>query len=206
MISVEPDPTVWSNLEANVRSHNCNVHVLRGVIGSRPLKFAYSNYASRTVDVDDTSAGSQAVVVDNYHLAEVEEALGITIDTLLIDCEGCAQQMMDEIGPKLKSQINLVLLEADMGDDGGDCRVNCMDYRKFIAYLADAGLHMVEKRNDCDRAWHGAPEGTWCGHWIWHYAFQRVFLPEGWTSFFDENSGKPYYYNLESGETRWDVP
>ena len=94
---------------------------------------------------------------------EVEEALGLKIDTLLIDCEGCAQQMMDQIGPKLRTQINLVLLEADMGNDGGDCQKDCMDYKAFFAFLEECGVEMVDKFNDCDRARHGAPEGTWCG-------------------------------------------
>merc|ERR1719503_163247 len=60
-----------------------------------------------------------------------------------------------------------------MGDDGGDCTENCMDYKKFIAYLKECGLETVDKRNDCDNSWHKAPPGTWCGNWIWHYAFQR---------------------------------
>lgn len=208
VISVEPDPTVWSNLEANLRSHDCHVHVLRGVVGSRALRFRYSNYASRTEDVDDATPQNddRLVTVDNYHIAELESALGFRVDALLIDCEGCAQQMMDQIGPLLESQVNLVLLEADMGDDGGDCRENCMDYKKFIRTLEDNGLRMIDKRNDCDRSWHGAPEGTWCGNWIWHYAFRRIPLPPGWTSFFDAISAKPYYYNMETGETQWDIP
>merc|ERR1719329_1338070 len=172
VVSVEPDRGVWDNLEHNLQLHDCRVHVLRGVLGSKPLKFSYSNYASRTEEVSGDGQHEWGVI-PNFQFDEVEEALGVKFDALLIDCEGCAQQMMDQIGPKLKTQIDLVLLEADMGDDGGDCVKNCMDYKKFIALLEDSGLRMVEKRNDCDSSWHGAPAGTWCGNWIWHYAFRR---------------------------------
>merc|ERR1719265_1551807 len=110
------------------------------------------------------------MLLPNFHFEEVERALGISIDTLLIDCEGCAQQMMDQIGPKIRSQVNLILLEADMGNDGGDCVKNCMDYKKFIAFLEESGFETTEKFNDCDRK---HKPGWWCADWIYHYAFSR---------------------------------
>jgi hypothetical protein len=68
-----------------------------------------------------------------------------------------------------------------MGDDGGDCQKDCMDYKKFIKFLEASGLEMVDKFNDCDRSRTLAPADTWCGAWIWHYAFRR--------------SGKPFLVN-----------
>lgn len=173
VVAVEPDPGVWDWLNTNLESHNCNVHILHGILGSRPLVFYPGNYASR-IGLDDFAPGG--VEVPNYSFDEVEQALGRKIDSLLIDCEGCAQYMMDQIEPKL-NQINVILIEADMGDNGGDCKKNCMDYASFIRTIEAAGLVMVEKKNDCDSDWHGAPQGTWCGPWIWHYAFVRGGTP-----------------------------
>jgi FkbM family methyltransferase len=108
LVAVEPDQNVWPDLQANVESHSCNAHILRGVLSATPVRFEYSNYASRTAEVG-ASSGADVVTVPNYLFDEVEQALGAKVDTLLIDCEGCAQHMMDQIGPKIQSQVNLVL-------------------------------------------------------------------------------------------------
>lgn len=173
VVSVEPDKGVWPYLDTNLKSHNCGVHAVRGVLGSKPVTMgtASTEYAARTEEVTDESAAN---VVPNFHFDEIEDALGVKFDTLLIDCEGCGQFMMDQIGPKIKNQIDLVLFEADMGMGSPDCVDHCMDYSKFIQFLTDSGFEMVDKFNDCDRQRHGAPEGTWCGDYIDHYAFRRM--------------------------------
>lgn len=168
VIVVEPDMAVWDDLERNLRSHRCNSRMLRGVISSVPVHMAPKGYASRTV------VGQKGVAVPWYSFDTVEEALGKQVDTLLIDCEGCAQFMMDQIGPKIRTQINLILIEGDMPLGAKDCHSNCMDYQKFFKFLTEAGFEMVENFNDCEKAKTGAPAGTWCGTWINHYAFKRV--------------------------------
>eukprot|EP00602_Paraphysomonas_sp_CaronLab_P002383 CAMPEP_0185034540 /NCGR_PEP_ID=MMETSP1103-20130426/24520_1 /TAXON_ID=36769 /ORGANISM="Paraphysomonas bandaiensis, Strain Caron Lab Isolate" /LENGTH=257 /DNA_ID=CAMNT_0027571239 /DNA_START=173 /DNA_END=943 /DNA_ORIENTATION=+ len=35
---------------------------------------------------------------------------------------------------------------------------------------------------------------------------EPCILPSGWTEHYDEVSGSPYYYNMQSGETQWEVP
>ena len=121
-------------------------------------------------------------MVPAYKIREIEEVSGLKFDTLLIDCEGCAQYMMDELGPVIKSQVRTILVEADMGNDGGDCTANCMDYKKFFAYLVLNGFKQVDKFNDCDKTRTMAPEGTWCGGWILHYAYVKTSVPEASTS------------------------
>lgn len=175
LVSVEPDESVWPSFAMNLKSHNCRSHVVRGVMGSKPVTFSGGqNYASRTEEVKDGSVVEPGLtVIPNYQFDEIESALGMRIDTLLIDCEGCGQFMMDQLGEKIKTQINLVLFEADMPSTAADCTENCMDYAVFIKFLENSGFEMVDKFNDCDQARHGAPAGTWCGDWIEHYAFRR---------------------------------
>jgi len=175
LATVEPDPMVWGMLESNIKSHNCRSHVLRGAISSSPLRMLGSGYGGRS-DVSNLRGGME---VPTFHFDDVEKASGLKFDTLLIDCEGCAQDMMDQIGPKIKSQIKLIVIEADMParntpeTQTSDCSDHCMDYTKFFNFLKSSGFEQVDEFNDCDMKRSGAPQGTWCGPWINHYAFRR---------------------------------
>mmetsp|Transcript_116407 Transcript_116407/g.184171 ORF Transcript_116407/g.184171 Transcript_116407/m.184171 type:complete len:282 (+) Transcript_116407:3-848(+) len=169
LVTVEPDPLVWRDLAQNLDSHNCHAHIVRGAISGSPLNILSSGYGGRS----DPSSMRGGVRIPVFSFDDVEKASGLKVDTLLIDCEGCAQDMMDQLGPKIKSSINLILIEADQPDDGGDCHEHCMNYRKFFEFLKQSGFTQVDKFNDCDRKRSGAPEGYWCGIWINHYAFRR---------------------------------
>jgi FkbM family methyltransferase len=172
VVVVEPDLNVWDVLEANLKSHQCNAHLLRGAVSSVDLHMAAKLNVKRGYSNRALQKGG--VVVPGYHLHEVESALGKKVDTLLIDCEGCAQDMMDQLGPVIESgQIKLLLIEGDMPVGAKDCHSHCMDYKKFFAYLAKHGFEQVDKFNDCDIERTGAPKGKWCGKWIDHFAFQR---------------------------------
>jgi len=181
MVTVEPDPYVWGALESNVKSHNCHAHVLRGAVSSSPLHMLSSGYGGRS----ETGQMRGGYTVPTFKFDDVEKASGLKFDTLLIDCEGCAQDMMDQIGPKIQSQINLIVIEADMpvATPGAvipraeACTKHCMDYQKFFNFLRKSGFQQVDEFNDCDRTRSGAPEGTWCGNWIKHYAFRRISAP-----------------------------
>lgn len=174
LVAVEPDTQVWSFLENNIKSHDCRSHVLRGAISSTPLHMLGSSYGGRSDNSNNLRKGTDTV--PTFSFDEVEKAVGFKIDTLLIDCEGCAQHMMDQIGPKIKEQIQLIVIEADMPDSGGDCVHDCMNYPKFFKFLEDSGFEQVDEFNDCDRERSGSPPSTWCGSWINHFAFKRKAL------------------------------
>lgn len=165
LIAVEPDPSVHESLKQNLQSNNCHAHVLHGVVGSAPVYIPEAtNYGTRT-------CGSNGIKMPNYSIQEIKQAMGQTkIDTLLIDCEGCAQFMMDQIGPLIESDVKLVLLEADMPVEHNK---NGMNYTNFIDFMHQKGFSIVEKFNDCDHNKSGAPSNAWCGNWIEHYAFRR---------------------------------
>merc|ERR1719217_1996100 len=85
VIAVEPDAGVHSFLESNIKSKNCHAHVLRAVLGDKPIKMMSTGYATHTEEVDAETPGATPA----FHIDEIEEALGKKVDTLLIDCEGC---------------------------------------------------------------------------------------------------------------------
>jgi len=173
VVVVEPDLNVWDVLEANLKSHECNAHLLRGAVSSVDLHMAAKLNVKRGYSNRALQKGG--VLVPGFRFSEVEAAIGKKVDTLLIDCEGCAQDMMDQLGPAIESgQIKLLLIEGDMPVGAKDCHSHCMDYDKFFDYLALHGFEQIDKFNDCDRARTGAPAGKWCGSWIDHFAFRRT--------------------------------
>jgi len=157
LVSVEPDPTAWDSLDRNLMANNCRSHVVRGALSTQPVFIPSStSYA--------TNAGCKGDVrVPNYSFKEVEQALGRPIDTLLIDCEGCIDSMMDQLGPIIKTNINTIIVEQD----------GAAKYNEFFSILEADGFERVEELNDCDKEKTGAPPKVWCGSRLQHSVFQR---------------------------------
>jgi FkbM family methyltransferase len=182
---VEPETKAWPSLKQNLQAHHCKAHILHGVVGSVPMSAGSGGYGGRTAPIEKREQGKPNGRPNNVLFVDVEEALGSPIDTLLIDCEGCAQHLLDQIGPPIRSgQIKLILLEADMptnqflrergkSTEGNDCRKGCMDYGAFFDVLMGSGFELVDEYNDCDLGRTGNTQGDWCGPWIWHYAWAR---------------------------------
>jgi len=167
IIAVEPDPSVHGFLKQNLQSNNCHARVLHGVVGSAPVKVPKkTGYGTRT-------DGSKGITVPNYSMEEIKQAMGnkTKVDTLLIDCEGCARFMMDQIGPLIENDIKLVILEADAPIQK---EKNGMDYSIFLNFMQQSGFNIVDQFNDCDRERTGESPKDWCGKEIQHYAFKKA--------------------------------
>lgn len=168
IIAVEPNPRVLPYLRKNLRTHNCSAHILAGVVASEPAFIdPGGDYGGRTTA---NAKKTDNEVVPNFYWDDVENKLGRAIDTVLIDCEGCADQMMDQLGPKIQNQLKLIIIETDYvkGSADKDCKENCMDYEKMFAFLRENGFRQVDMVNDCDKDVTHASENAWCGEWINH--------------------------------------
>lgn len=118
VVSVEPDPAVQTLLLRNLASHRCgNVHVVRGVVGQRPQLLGpptgYGGVGTRTLAA---SSANSSGVLPSVRLQAIESAIDRKIDALLIDCEGCIDNLLGEGAPgseQLLSQLRLLLIEQD---------------------------------------------------------------------------------------------
>jgi len=110
VVSVESDFAVWGALDKNLKTYGCNVHVLKGVVGTTPVTIEKLGYGSRTQASASTNA-TQAKVVPAYPLAKVEQAFNMHFDTLVVDCEGCFPTLLRE-NPELVQQVSLIIVEA----------------------------------------------------------------------------------------------
>lgn len=159
LVAVEPDRAMWESLEANLRDNNCRAHRVHGAVSSNTLRMMAATNRSKS------ASKYEIEIVQNFTFDSVERALGRKIDTVLIDCEGCAQDMLDQISPKLRTQINLVILRTD--------NLGTTDYPWLISYLGACGLKKVEAINDCADGQTNVPALETCSPRINHYAFRR---------------------------------
>lgn len=134
LISVEPDDRVWPALVRNLEKNNCRTHLLKGAVSTKPVSLSnFSRYSTRTSPAK-SSGGRE---VQHFSLDAIESRVNKRIDTLLIDCEGCADSMLDQFEPKMSSQINLVILERD-GSSAA-----------FMEALERHGFEQVQNADDC---------------------------------------------------------
>lgn len=172
LVAVEPDANVYGALQGNLESNNCHAHLLRGVVASVPqyISTTDSRYGTQT---RNTGSKKKDVKVPNFSFEEIEHVLGMTFDTMLIDCEGCIQNIMDVLRPKIQRDINLLLLEADY-PAGITKHGDKMDYEPFKHFMTESGFDIVDSFNDCDQERYAPHMNKLpCEDYIWHYVFLR---------------------------------
>ena len=119
-VVVEPDETVWSSLEQNKNTYNCEFQIVKGVLSETPKYLKPDGYCTRqTGDSNDK-------LVPNISLNDINH---IQFNVLIADCEGALESFFDEY-PFMYDQVNKVLMEED-----GNC-----DYKKIKMNLMRRGF------------------------------------------------------------------
>jgi len=108
-VSVEADERVLKALEKNKKRNKCEFHIVYGTVSNSPLKLENTDvvkgYGSTTVK-DETSS------IPHYSIAELEEKYGLKFDTLVVDCEGCLCDFLNE-NPNFINQLHTIFFEKD---------------------------------------------------------------------------------------------
>jgi len=107
-VVVEPDSAVWEALESNRDFHDCQFGVVKGVLSKKPsfLKRTRNKYANFI------SSRSDGEKVRNFDFDQLQRDYGLLFDTLIIDCEGCMEQLMKDF-PNILDNINFITFEQD---------------------------------------------------------------------------------------------
>mmetsp|Transcript_60313 Transcript_60313/g.73897 ORF Transcript_60313/g.73897 Transcript_60313/m.73897 type:complete len:271 (+) Transcript_60313:60-872(+) len=104
LVSADADPNVWDVLEGNFKQHKCWGKVVRGPVGTNPVKIKrVHSYGTQTGSVEDRGEG---VIVPATPL----ESLNTTFDTLSVDCEGCFSTFLEE-NPQLLESLTMIMAE-----------------------------------------------------------------------------------------------
>lgn len=192
---MEPDHNVWYILAENQRRHSCNFWTWRGAITSSDQPnstssfVSYASYGTRVVSSTSTEMNktikknrngqveSQAIQVAIKSLEDIQAALGFRFSVLLIDCEGCIQQIFPPMASSHKfsqqkhnnskslmwllRDVQTIILEGDMAIDSPDCTHNCVNYELWKNALNKIGFRIVHNQKDDVFSF------------IRHYVFQR---------------------------------
>jgi len=126
-ISVEPDETVWTTLEENIKRNNCEIIIHKGFISRNTLQLLPLGYAA-------TAVPAQTSNIPSITIEELESLHHLKFDTLVADCEGFLEQFFDE-NPHLYTQLQTVIFEADYP--------NKCNYHKIRTELKKCGFHEI---------------------------------------------------------------
>jgi FkbM family methyltransferase len=108
-VSVEPDERVLKALEKNKKTNKCEFHIVKGVVSNSPLELTnlddWMGYGTTSEKVKESS-------IPNYTFEEIEKTYNLKFNTLVVDCEGCLEDFLNE-NPDILKQIKLVMFEKD---------------------------------------------------------------------------------------------
>jgi len=140
VITVEADPDVWKIHQYNKLMHNCRSHSVFGVMAEEDLVVLSNTtgYAKRTAEVDANN-NNEGERVAHFTWDDIEKETGLTITTLIVDCEGCLFSLIETYKHKF-SQINKIILENDENPEEGfldllyynSCGEKCQNVNTFL--------------------------------------------------------------------------
>ena len=140
LISVEPDPVVWAAAEFNKLTHNCAGYSLLGILGPRDVwveegSAGLLGYNRRPVA--GAGQGPGMVRVRHYTWSQAEEMTGLSVNTLILDCEGCYVDFLAENFERFRDQLDKIILENDHN--------NVTQTQMFVQVLESFGFRKDKK-------------------------------------------------------------
>lgn len=150
LVSVEPDSSVWTSLEENIISHKCNMYVVKYPISNVDMtikkKDSYGTIVQPLITQSDISNNHSL----HYTYNDIQQIIGFTFNTLLIDCEGCIEYIFEHNTIKhLKQSLKTVRVIIIEGDQGKSQKCpKCTDYVKWCAIFKEIGFMMKVKVQD----------------------------------------------------------
>ena len=153
VIAIEPDPSVSQALAFNRIQHNCSFQLWQGTVSERPMslgdpsykgKFNF-DYAQVTTAITNTSL-HRRVLPHVSHVSSLEDALGLRVDALLIDCEGCIDELWGAVD---FARIEVIIMEED-----GPKKKQAKGYSAVHERLRELGFERVWRVHGEDKCEH----------------------------------------------------
>lgn len=119
VVALDPDVEAIETCKKNMERHNVNFEALHGIVSKESQQLVdsggYGNY---------TQKGESNI--PNFSINEIEDKYGVKFNTLIADCEGCLERVLNENNI---SNIRKILFETDRPD-------SC-NYEKVYSFLTE---------------------------------------------------------------------
>lgn len=89
VVSLDPDLEALNIAKENMKRHGVYFDCVHGIISLKPQTLTLDDYSS-TTDVAETSD------IPNYTIEQIERKFNIKFNTLVADCEGCLEHVVNE--------------------------------------------------------------------------------------------------------------
>lgn len=129
VVAVEPDITALPYLLRNRLEQNCAFYVMAGTVSNVPHVVAGHDYSAITRSARPGEVGRPHIDVPS-----LERVLGRRVNALLLDCEGCINDVLGD-RTMLLDQVELILMEED--------NYGRVDYRRRYSKLRSAGFVLI---------------------------------------------------------------
>jgi len=113
----EPDDLVWNTLEKNKYKNNCKFIIFKGALSLTPL------FLSK--QIGEKGAGTETLKDGNKQVNIIDH-LPFKCDTMVVDCEGCIEQVLRDF-PNILNNVKTIFLEKDSPH-----RVNYLDIKQTL--------------------------------------------------------------------------
>jgi len=89
VVSLDPDISALECAKKNAKRHGVRVDFMHGIVSNKPQKFNADNYASTTEPTEESD-------IPIYSIEKLQNMFNIKFNTLVADCEGCLEKVLEE--------------------------------------------------------------------------------------------------------------
>lgn len=169
LVVVEPDRDVWFILAHNQQLHRCSFWTFRGAVSHTPVVVSSAEYATRAIsDPSSTPTNRASIAVMDYFT--LQKAVNMSFTAILIDCEGCIEQLfalpptvgesssvtneldISEVHAKyvrtMLKNVKTIIIETDMKQQTPHCQHDCVNYHKWFALFSRLGYKQTHSARD----------------------------------------------------------
>jgi len=145
-VVVEPDTLVIPALQKNKEINNDEYSIFHGLISQKNVFLSYisDGYGTRYYDTMKKET-STPLPIDVLTYNEFCRLYPLDFNVLVVDCEGCFEQLLDEIGDHIR-HYRLVLLELDWPDRTNYNRVHDILLQNGFRRIR-SGTHSIYTNN-----------------------------------------------------------
>lgn len=140
VVSLDPDKSASDCAIQNAKTHRVHVDFIHGIVSKTPQKFNADSYGSTTDPAEESD-------IPIYTIEKLEKKFNINFNTLVADCEGCLEKVLDENDI---SKFKKITYETDQPHRCNYKKIKDLLESKRFYLTYEEGDHYVWQKKICD--------------------------------------------------------